>query len=215
MAAIAASNSPSSLAFPSAHKPNPHPYAVKTTSTALLSRSNSSHNSQAPKTHYVPLSPGPSPTRPSQKAHGHRYSKSLSDESPSPLPIPVGANKLATASTSTPLYPAPLGRSKRADTLPSVRSETIVTLAPPLEDLPSNPKQWTPAQLSSYLITALRVRSGETMSLPLLVARDIANFVRERGMTGKAFLRATETDLEESVQLPVSFVLRLRTHVEK
>lgn len=63
--------------------PNPHPYAIKTTSSAVLSRSNSSpHSAHSVKHRYVP----PSPTRPR-----HRHTSSVSSidiPQPPPLPIP-------------------------------------------------------------------------------------------------------------------------------
>src|ERR1700722_153837 len=197
----------SSLPFPSpqkAHKPNPHPYAIKTTSTSLLSRSNTSpHNSQTARYHYVPPSPNPSPTK---SGRGNRYSGSLSDEMPGPLPIPPGftrkdAERMHSALAESDL-PSPR-RLKRAETLP-VSSGNPMSVAPSLEDLPLNPKSWTPAQLSSYLTTALRVRSGETLSLPSRVAEDIAKFARDKRMTGKIFLRATDNDLREFVLFAIA-----------
>ncbi|KAF8343294.1 hypothetical protein F5887DRAFT_885996, partial [Amanita rubescens] len=67
-------------------KPNPHPYLIKTTSTGVLSRSNSTTKSTTPYQYYVPQSPG----SPSKDSGGrHRYSKSFnSDSVPSPLPVP-------------------------------------------------------------------------------------------------------------------------------
>jgi hypothetical protein len=72
------------------------------------------------------------------------------------------------------------------------------TIAPdPLEDLPSNPKHWTPPQLAAYLSTALRVRStGAQSQLPGPVVQDIAKFVGEHRIAGKAFLRFGEGDFE-------------------
>ncbi|KAF8631631.1 hypothetical protein AX15_002271 [Amanita polypyramis BW_CC] len=84
-------------------KPNPHPYPIKTTSTGLLSRSNSTANSTAAYQYYVPQSP----VSPSKESHHvqngaskgdkerrggrHKYSKSLnSDMRPTPLPVPFG-----------------------------------------------------------------------------------------------------------------------------
>jgi hypothetical protein len=108
---------------------NTHPYAIKTTSTSILSRSNST-SSPSNAHFYIPPSPSPSPTRPDppRTGAGHRYSKSLSDQTPTPLPLPSSANHEKS--------PAPL-----------------------LDHLPPNPKSWSPAQLSSYLSTALRVRN--------------------------------------------------------
>jgi len=45
-------------------------------------------------------------------------------------------------------------------------------------------------------MTALRVRTGETLALPAPVARDIAAFVRETKINGRVFLRLCEQDLE-------------------
>jgi len=89
-------------------------------------------------------------------------------------------------------------RSKRAETLPPTIPDLDITPVK-LEDLPTNPKLWTPSQLSSYLTTALRVRSGEAMSLPLPVARDIATFVKDSKINGRLFLRLCEQDFDQCV----------------
>ena len=105
------SSSPNStkLVFPhqnDALKPNPHPYPIKTTSTGVLSRSNSTTKSTTPYQYYVPQSPG-SPSKDSfqhaqngskpgrgdkeRRGSRHRYSKTLnSDLVPRPLPVPPG-----------------------------------------------------------------------------------------------------------------------------
>ena len=88
---------------PPKHTPNPHPYPIKTTSAALLTRSNSSNSQNGGKHYYVPL------TRPAsrsgsvseedgesdsgisgeyqRKGKEHKYTRSSID-APSPLPIP-------------------------------------------------------------------------------------------------------------------------------
>ncbi|KIM37341.1 hypothetical protein M413DRAFT_277759 [Hebeloma cylindrosporum] len=95
-------------------QPNAHPYAIKTTSTALLSRSTSSNAQSANAVHrYVPLSASPSSpsspfhhrgdgydddddgereygTRRHSRPSRHRYSRSLTDTGPLPLPVPPG-----------------------------------------------------------------------------------------------------------------------------
>ncbi len=87
-----------------------------------------------------------------------------------------------------------LARRPRADTLPTYLADNNQTLSTePKEDLPLNPKTWTPSQLSVYLTTALRVRSGER--LPERVARDIASWVRREAVSGRTFLRWTDEDL--------------------
>jgi len=101
-------------------QPNAHPYAIKTTSTALLSRSTSSNAQSANAVHrYVPLSSPSSPSSPfhdhrgdgyddsddgereyggararrHSRASRHRYSRSLTDAGPLPLPVPPGVEQ--------------------------------------------------------------------------------------------------------------------------
>lgn len=195
--------------------PNPHPYAIKTTSTGLLTRSNSSsQNTQVSRHYYVPPSPTarkheeavyPSQT-PSRSRRTHRLSKSLSGvdsfEPPNKRPLPAPPPHPSTLPSCEPLASpgqwATPKRSKRAETLPPTVPDLDITPVK-LEDLPTNPKLWTPSQLSSYLTTALRVRSGEAMSLPLPVARDIATFVKDSKINGRLFLRLCEQDFDECV----------------
>uniref|UniRef100_D8PWS5 Expressed protein n=1 Tax=Schizophyllum commune (strain H4-8 / FGSC 9210) TaxID=578458 RepID=D8PWS5_SCHCM len=91
------SSASSEFVFPRSSSPakedlraNAHPYAIKTTSTGILSRSNSSpqHPPSHYKSshHYVPAAPKKS-ERPA-RIHGHRYSRSLTSDSPRPLPAP-------------------------------------------------------------------------------------------------------------------------------
>ncbi|KAK1231710.1 hypothetical protein PQX77_005196 [Marasmius sp. AFHP31] len=171
-------------------RPNPHPYAIKTTSTALLSRSNSA-SSKHTKHHYIPSTP---PSR-------HRTTSSASNiEIPRPLPIPPPSPSDSGGEGNPHTGPPPMHQPRRLK-----RSETTATTGTPpapspiaapltLEELPPNPKQWTPSQLSIYLATALRISGpGE---LPAPVASDIARFVRERKITGRVFLRLSEEELE-------------------
>jgi hypothetical protein len=181
-------------------RPNPHPYAIKTTLTGLLSRSNSSpQNFHTARTHYLPPS---SPSR-SQRSHhgqGHKYSKSSGSDYPSPLPVPpLVPFPSATGTSGDDNDATPRHRLKRAETLPSEPSPSRVRVdsAMASEDLPSDPKTWTPSQLAVYLSTALRVKSGESLSPPQPVAHDIAQFLRKHGVTGKMFLRFNDSHLEE------------------
>lgn len=187
-------------------RPNAHPYPIKTTTTGALSRSNSSNSSPhvaGGAHHYIP-SPSPSPSKSSSgnrmSGHKHRYSRSLSSEGPRPLPVPPqspSGNTAGAYHNETDASPsASPHRSRRADTLPTPPDGGPQRL-PVLDELPSNPKAWTPSQLSLYLSTTLRVRSGETLQLPTPVAQDIANFVRESKITGRSFLRMKEDDLAE------------------
>ena len=88
---------------PPKHTPNPHPYSIKTTSTALLTRSNSSCSQNGGRYYYMPLArpasrsgsvsgeDGESDSGISgeyqRKGKEYKYTKSLTS-APSPLPIP-------------------------------------------------------------------------------------------------------------------------------
>ena len=196
--ASAPSSSPSSPAYhfpilPRKDQPNAHPYAIQTSSTAILSRSNSTstHASVGPH-HYIPMSPSPtspqhSPTKLNRPSR-HRYSRSLTSDQPPPLPPPPGAASNHEEDNDTPRK-----HGHRADTLPSAAGPPPQNL-----DLPDDPKSWTPSQLSSYLSATLRTGDAK---LPAPVAKDIATFVNERRITGKTFLRLTEDDLLQYVLL--------------
>lgn len=203
MTTIAASPEKKSLPVlsPSSHRgervstpstPDQHPYAIKTTSTSVLTRSNSRGLAASRQHLYIPNTPSP--------ASKHRYSKSdVSRPSPRPLPIPPALEsptkeRKGHAYTSSDECLFPSVRT-RADTLPSGPSPSPASPVK-VDELPSNPRVWTTSQLASYLITALRVKSGEALPLPLPVAKDIATFVKEARLNGRAFLRLNEQDLE-------------------
>lgn len=169
---------------------NKHPYAIKTTSTALLTRSSSSGFVTSHQHHYMPTTPSPSPSK-------HRHSKSdLARPSPRPLPIPPSFEPPAKLQKSVGSDDAIVSYRVRAETLPTLPNPPLPSPVK-VEDLPSNPRVWTTSQLASYLVTALRVRSGEALPLPLPVAKDVATFVRQERLTGRAFLRLNEQDLEQ------------------
>ncbi|KAH9017291.1 hypothetical protein EDB84DRAFT_1276592 [Lactarius hengduanensis] len=175
-------------------KPNPHPYAIKTTHTGVLSRSNSSGHNAPSRYFYTPPAGSPlrSPTKPKPEYRGHRHSASLTGELPLPLPSPLASPAYSHRSQSEDDLSL---RRQRADTLPTYLANTVDGVsAEPEEDLPHNPKAWTPSQLSVYLTTALRVRSGAR--LPERVGRDITSWVRREAVTGRAFLRWTDEDLK-------------------
>ncbi|KAI1792113.1 hypothetical protein LXA43DRAFT_972705 [Ganoderma leucocontextum] len=199
-------------------KPNPHPYAIKTTSTALLTRSNSSgYNVNATHHYYIPTSPNNSR---SDSGKVHRPTRSLNSvpespgrEAPRPLPIPPeldntqarrdgNAGSGGYVSADEVVSKAPR-RPRRSETLPIISLPSPALSAPPsIDDLPENPKMWTPSQLATYLTTALRMTSGgktgdiEPIGLPALVAKDIATFVKSARIGGRTFLRLNEEDLE-------------------
>ena len=57
-----------------------------------------------------------------------------------------------------------------------------------------NPKVWSPAQLSVHLSSALRMKGGA--KLPLPVVRDIGMFVMKEHLSGRAFLRMKKEDYD-------------------
>jgi len=84
-------------------------------------------------------------------------------------------------------------RVKRSETLPSVipnKTDTEISM----EDFPKNPKSWTPPQLSVYLSSALRMKGGA--KLPVPVVRDIGLFVMKEHINGRAFLRMNKADYD-------------------
>ncbi|KAH9847814.1 hypothetical protein C2E23DRAFT_846546 [Lenzites betulinus] len=198
----------------SGHKPNPHPYAIKTTSSALLTRSHTSeYNVNARHHFYVPLSPNLSK---SEATKGHRATKSLNAmtesptrEGPRPLPIPPPLDIPGNRShgyVSADESSKPRRRPRRSETMPIIplpaSNTALLAPAPSVEDLPENAKLWTPSQLATYLTSALRVTSNgkpgeaESIGLPPLVAKDIAAFVKSARIGGRTFLRMNEEDFE-------------------
>ena len=123
-------SSPTKPGQPLGYQPNPHPYAIKTISTGIPSRSATTSTSISHShNHYVPLVPTPSPKKPSfshsERGSRHRYSRSLTDDS-SPRPLPPPPDDIT--------FPSRRSRG-RAETLPTFDS--------------ANPKQWSSAQLAA------------------------------------------------------------------
>lgn len=180
---------------------NDHPYAIKTTSTALLTRSNSTGNRPQSAHSYTPISP--SPSSPSMKGY-HRATRSLSNASasdlPKPLPMPPspgtpvrfanGAGGGDTSDSETGI--------RRSSTLPMLSSSPADGESPSVAKLlalPENPKLWTPSHLANYLTSTLRFK--QDANLPDRIAQDLSHFVYEHKLTGRVFLRLTETDLND------------------
>ena len=94
-------------------------------------------------------------------------------------------------------------RARRSETLPSLSTPTI---SPSFKSkngselinllgLPENPKYWTPTNLSLYLGSVLSIEHGGTFSDP--VVRDIQTTIINEKLSGRAFLRLNEDDLDE------------------
>lgn len=199
-------------------KPNPHPYAIRTTTTGLLTRSNSSgHNTAASRHHYVPIPASPTHRRESRRSHKH--TKSLNDESyselGSPQPLPVPSSFISNARNGLKSYSSQ-GLSqprRRAETLPpNITGSSIPTGVAAAEDLPSNPKLWSPSQLASYLLTVLRARDptmDDGAELPASAVPAVAEFVQNTKLSGRIFLRLNEEDMATYV-LPQTLLAYLR-----
>ena len=153
-------------------KPNPHPYAIRTTSTGILTRSNSSgHNSAASHHRYVPLSPTPHSRR-------HRYSKSLTEE-PQPLPIP----------------PTLTGNGRYESRSGAVLSQEDLPSNPKLWN---SSHLSTYLRTALRVVSDGHWSSCESdQLLPVSAVEIVIDFVNEARMTGRIFLRLSEEDLKQ------------------
>lgn len=209
------SPSPAASNFPvmkqdSAVKPNPHPYAIRTSSTGLLSRSNSSgHNTATSRHHYVPVPTSPTHRRDARRSHKH--TKSLNEdpyvERGSPQPLPVPSSFISNARSGLKgMSSEQLPQRRRAETLPPnlTGSNVPADILAAAEDLPSNPKLWGPSQLASYLLTALRTRGldmDDSANLSASAIPAVAEYVQNIKLSGRIFLRLNEEDMATYVIL--------------
>lgn len=205
-------------------QPNAHPYAIKTTSSALLSRSNSSpHSAHHARHNYVPTSPSRIPTATRVR---HRHSSSLSSveaevyggvrTSPAPLPTPPSIIVALPDNPSVSLRradePKLTHRVRRAETMPQSSTTAAITghhsydqkhkyshdqdTGPKLcAGLPPNPKQWSADELTTYLETFLGSGNNTDAGKDDSSLVDVLECVRTRGLTGRELLRLTDADL--------------------
>ncbi|KIO25062.1 hypothetical protein M407DRAFT_94658 [Tulasnella calospora MUT 4182] len=194
-------STPTRSSSTSAANRHDHPYLIRTTSSSLLTRSNSIGSVHKPPLH-VSVAPN-SPALGRSQGRGHKHTKSQSS-APVPLPLPPQSPHEPEKTPLSAGSPSPdvkqafgtgegVGRLRRSDTLPSVHSSSPARSIK-VEDLPTNPKAWTSTHLARYLSSALRVKGGGTLPAP--VVRDIATFVVDQKLSGRAFLRLTQHDLE-------------------
>lgn len=201
-------------------QPNAHPYAIKTTSSALLSRSNSSpHSAHHTRHHYIPSS---TPLRvPTGARAWHRHSSSLSSvegDSPDvngvctiPAPLPTPPSVVASPNNS-PVSPKRADEPKLSHRVKSAETLSGSTTQPISENhsdnqghefnhdenpgpglysgLPSNPKQWNTDQLATYLETSFKLDNTANGD-----KAGMLECVRTRGLTGRELLRLTDADL--------------------
>jgi len=176
------------------HQPNAHPYPIKTTSSALLSWSNSSpHSVQSVKHHYVPLSPTRARREHSSREVGNTTGNTVPRPPPLPTPPPYFSGSPTRSSfTSTEAFVTP--KRKRAETLPPGTTHPLMNIDNDSilnGDLPSNPEQWTTEQLLTHLSMSLNAgKDLKTSSVDVML-----NWVRKRGLTGRQWLRLTYTDV--------------------
>lgn len=212
---------------PSPTKENHHPYAVKTTSTGLLTRSNSSAGTPFTQHSYSPLASPSAPTRVSRsraRTSVHRYSKSLSSANevfamPPPLPSPLPHSSSRSSSMSRSGDDD--GQNREAHILSS-DSDSVLAKARHMETLPSlfTPKS-TPAivtldpyeELAKALSlpqnpkywspTNLSLYIGTVLStkrggtLSENVLRDIQIQLIREKINGRQFMRFSEEDMDE------------------
>lgn len=173
-----------------------------------------------PDTSPVVTSPSTPGIRRHSQSRGHRHTKSLNAQAiPPPLPLPkehtdsgyMSNKENSDDRAETVIRQWRLKRSetdpgqldKRADKsslLPSLPVSIPLAYKTRFDTgMQENPKLWTPAQLSQYLLTALRFKGNKSMevSVPKPVAQDIANFVVKYKLNGRAFLRLEDKDIEE------------------
>ncbi|KAL4062173.1 hypothetical protein V8B97DRAFT_1868212 [Scleroderma yunnanense] len=177
------------------HPPNAHPYPIKTTSSAVLSWSNSSpHSVQSVKHYYVP----PSPTR---RCRGHSSREMSNSESandvPYPPPLPTPPTFFSGSPTRSSFRSTEISgtlQRRRADTLPPSATNPFMDMDNHSilnGDLPSNPQQWTTEQLVTYLSASLHTCRDSDISR----IDDMLDWVRKRGFTGREWLQLTDTDV--------------------
>ncbi|KIJ54646.1 hypothetical protein M422DRAFT_63921 [Sphaerobolus stellatus SS14] len=162
-----------------------HPYPIKTTSTGILARSNSSrpHNSLS-RHRYVPSSPSASMI----------------------FDVPQGSPSPTRRSTPLPKVTprkSPSNKSQVAESIgsnspsPSKYSKTWVAYNAGGEEiqLPRHPYLWTPAQLVTCLTSILRNSEGEPLEEG--EGEPILSFIQDQQIGGRAFLALDEEDFQE------------------
>lgn len=134
---------------------NHHPYRIKTTSTGILTRSNSSAGTPFSQHSYSPLVSPSAPRTTRSKGHTHRYTKSLSSSNdvfqPPPLPSPTPRSRANSMSRPASQYPDETGLEDDAEIYDRDSSPERPSL---VRGLPSS---------DSESIFGARVRRSETL----------------------------------------------------
>lgn len=219
----------STYVFPSTPSPtrenqNHHPYGIKTTSTGILTRSNSNAGAPYSQHSYSPLS---SPSRPDRLARSkthttaHRYTRSLTTrDEVFPILPPLPSPPLRTLSRSSSMsrsgdegaHPEIEFASSDSESLftsPMRRSETIPSLFTPTspsvvasDGYSDTAKELGLPQNPKYWSpTNLSLYLGTALSAkrggPLQdhVLRDVQIHVIREKITGRQFMRLSEDDM--------------------
>ncbi|EIW73275.1 hypothetical protein TREMEDRAFT_59440 [Tremella mesenterica DSM 1558] len=197
---------PHSTSFPSLSAPHQkpisqdyHPYAIRSSASAALTRSNAS------------------PTQP-LSVYRHRPCRSMSALSQPILPeSPIGSpeadgawrkdkewkerhNKLKDV--ETPSKTGDMRRSQRFQSFESLKSEEVDKGKDP--ELPIDPRTWTPSHLAAYLGWTLRTGgpSGNGQTLPLRLVEDIKSWVFRGQISGQMFLKGNAEEWSHSGRPP-------------
>jgi hypothetical protein len=217
--------------FPSSGSPtkeNNHPYAIKTTSTGILTRSNSSSMTSNTSHSYSPLTSPSAPrytrSKPADEHRPHRHTKSLSSNPlhiPPPLPFPPSRSSSRSSSRGSSISDdedrfwglsdsyegadAPYTRVLRRETLPSL-STPIVSPSPKATDgLDLIKFLGLPENPRYWTPTNLSLYLGSVLSVEhggsfsSPVIRDIETTIVNEKLSGRTFLRLNEDDLDEYV----------------
>nr|XP_031863581.1 uncharacterized protein CI109_000833 [Kwoniella shandongensis]KAA5530653.1 hypothetical protein CI109_000833 [Kwoniella shandongensis] len=172
--------------------PNYHPYLIHTTSSSILTRSNSSpaqplsainggHRSSRSMSslNYV-LEGGSGGGGPSNQTGGKSEEQKLREKE----------DRRRSMDSPSRIRPG----VKRSGTLPDflVREKGRDKGKKELE-LPLNPKQWTPSELAQYLASTLRTGGpdGTGQTLPAPLVKDIESWVLAQRVSGREFMRGS------------------------
>ncbi|WVQ93817.1 hypothetical protein IAU59_000895 [Kwoniella sp. CBS 9459] len=180
-----------------------HPYAIQSTASANLTRSNSS------------------PAQPIGVSGGHRPSRSMSslnhfldndnrEKDGSTVPDKEKEDRRRSMDMfSSPSRPGVRRSGTLPDFLMGAKRDRVVEKE---VDLPMNPKQWNPSELAQYLGHTLRTGGpdGTGHVLPAPLVEDIKSWVLRQRVSGRAFLKGS-TDGWGTTARPPPFLPLLQT----
>ncbi|ORY25188.1 hypothetical protein BCR39DRAFT_545010 [Naematelia encephala] len=178
---------------PSYQQKNYHPYLIQSTSSSLLTRSNSS---PAPPANY--LGKHKSSRSMSSLAHKTQDQDGAQEEDRGGYT----GTPTSRRSLDSPSRPMMLPRSGTFPSLP-IESSSRDKLGSVVE-LPLDPKSWTPSELARYLAQTLRTGGidGTSQVLPAPLVEDIKSWVLRHQVTGRKFIRGNSEGWTSSARPP-------------